>query len=114
MQEAQAPAPSNRSDSSELAASVGEVANMAGDSEEGLVLLARKVFQRMFEVSGLRCARTWPLVCISCVAASIARPSSRALDGAMAGFCIVCFIILLAGLIHKMHHLDHDFLVSLT
>lgn len=52
--EAQAPAPSNRSDSSELAASVGEMTQMAGDSEEGILLLARKVFTRMFEVSGIR------------------------------------------------------------
>lgn len=54
LQEAQAPAPSNRSDSSELAASVGEMTQMAGDSEEGILLLARKVFTRMFEVSGIR------------------------------------------------------------
>ena len=54
LQEAQAPSPGNRSDSSELAASVGEMAALAGDSEEGILLLARKVFGRMFEVTGLR------------------------------------------------------------
>ena len=54
VQEAQAPSPSIRTDSSELGAAVGEIAAMAGDSEEGIVLLARKVFVRMFEVSGFR------------------------------------------------------------
>lgn len=53
LQEAQVPSPSNR-ESSELAAAVAEIVSMAGDSEEGITALARKVFGRMFEVSGFR------------------------------------------------------------
>ena len=47
------PSPSNR-ESSELAAAVSEIGGMANDSEEGVITLARKVFVRMFEVSGFR------------------------------------------------------------
>ena len=49
------PSSAGRTDSSDLAQSVGEMANMA-DSEEGTIVLARKVFARMFEISGHRWA----------------------------------------------------------
>ena len=42
-------------DSAELAASVGEISGMA-DSEESITILARKVFMRLFEVTGFRSA----------------------------------------------------------
>lgn len=49
------PSSAGRADSSDLAQSVGEMAGMA-DSEEGTIVLARKVFARMFEISGHRWA----------------------------------------------------------
>ena len=60
--------PANRADSSELAASVGEISGMA-DSEESITILARKVFMRLFEVSGFRSAlalcRGWMPVAVA-------------------------------------------------
>ncbi|KAK9805719.1 hypothetical protein WJX73_001907 [Symbiochloris irregularis] len=74
--ENQAPSPAGRQESSDLAQSVNELATIA-ETEEGTAVLARKVFARMFEISGFRLHTT-------AMAAALQALAVRVSDGRLA------------------------------